>query len=591
MARSFGTTPFMYTVCPKCALTLVVTAADLRVAQGFVRCGRCSNVFNALARLSEERGTAAAGTASATLSQPAPPLPPAPAPEPSAADPEPVAEEDSIPDSALEFDPEATDVSKVFVEQRPDPQWSAATGKFKALFRKNQARTPTSTPQGTEPPRPPAALTGTGQSGTANRAAPTQSPQIGAARAAPTQAGQPGPARATPTQSAQPGAARATPTQSPQPGTARAAPTQPTPRQQQPTHVPPANPAAALSPSTPSDAAPQKIPTDEDLQFDIEVDAEFLAATTQLRPQSPAPAAGATSRVGGTQSGAAPDDEASPGIPASGTPSPVTADSPGSETPALVTAGTPAGETATPSSVGTAVPSAAAPPGTIRASPTPEGGVGSATLHRAPPRQPPRSPPLAPPQDVGIPVADELGDAQAAARARPSLTHGWGAGSAVLVLLLAVQIVNHYRHDLATHQSLYKPLTRLYAALGVPLVPRWNLGAYDVRQLGASADNSNSGQITVRASVKNTGKQPQPLPLLRVTLQDRFGNRIAGRDVPPKSYLPSAIPPASFLSAGQRIDAEMAFVDPGANAVGFEIDACLPEPGGSVACANDASTH
>ena len=45
----------MFTVCPKCALTLVVTAGDLRVAQGYVRCGRCSNVFNALSRLAEDR--------------------------------------------------------------------------------------------------------------------------------------------------------------------------------------------------------------------------------------------------------------------------------------------------------------------------------------------------------------------------------------------------------------------------------------------------------------------------------------------------------------------------------------------------------
>ncbi len=74
-----------------------------------------------------------------------------------------------------------------------------------------------------------------------------------------------------------------------------------------------------------------------------------------------------------------------------------------------------------------------------------------------------------------------------------------------------------------------------------------------------------------------------------MTLQDRFGNRIAARDVPPKAYLPSAIPASSFLSAGQRIDAEMAFVDPGTNAVGFEIDACLPAPGGSIACANDSA--
>src|SRR5579863_3317055 len=50
----------MFTLCPKCALTLVVTAADLRVAQGYVRCGRCSSVFNALARLTDERQAAAA---------------------------------------------------------------------------------------------------------------------------------------------------------------------------------------------------------------------------------------------------------------------------------------------------------------------------------------------------------------------------------------------------------------------------------------------------------------------------------------------------------------------------------------------------
>ena len=45
----------MFTVCPKCALTLTVTAADLRIAQGFVRCGQCTNVFNALLALSDER--------------------------------------------------------------------------------------------------------------------------------------------------------------------------------------------------------------------------------------------------------------------------------------------------------------------------------------------------------------------------------------------------------------------------------------------------------------------------------------------------------------------------------------------------------
>ncbi len=121
------------------------------------------------------------------------------------------------------------------------------------------------------------------------------------------------------------------------------------------------------------------------------------------------------------------------------------------------------------------------------------------------------------------------------------------------------------------------------------LAPHWDLRAYEVHQLGASVEPGSSGLITVRASVKNAAAQPQPLPVLRVTLQDRFGNRIAARDVAPPLYLPRATPSASaLLSVGQRIDAEMGFVDPGANAVGFEIDACLPASGGEVTCANYA---
>jgi hypothetical protein len=165
--------------------------------------------------------------------------------------------------------------------------------------------------------------------------------------------------------------------------------------------------------------------------------------------------------------------------------------------------------------------------------------------------------------------------------------HAWGAGATLAVLVLLAQIVNHYRDELATNPRFSRPLTTLYGSLGVQLVPHWDLRAYDVRQLGASADPAGSGLITVRASIKNAGHQAQPLPLLRVTLQDRFGNRIAARDVAPRFYVPHTMPDTSYLAGGQRIDAEMGFVDPGANAVGFEIDACLPARGGGVTCAND----
>ena len=161
-----------------------------------------------------------------------------------------------------------------------------------------------------------------------------------------------------------------------------------------------------------------------------------------------------------------------------------------------------------------------------------------------------------------------------AGRSRAGLA--WRLGAGALALALALQIVNHFRDALAANPALSGPLRSIYSAVGVRLAPHWNVRAYDVRQLGASVDGTTPGEIVVRASVKNSASDPQPLPLLRVTLQDRFGNRIAARDVPPRDYLPASVSSSSLLAAGSRVDATMVFVDPGPQAVGFEIDACLP---------------
>lgn len=77
----------MVTTCPNCRQQLAVTAGDLRVGQGYVRCGRCDKVFNALITLSEdspaptEPESVAHGTRSVpALEDPLPPLPGEPIP-------------------------------------------------------------------------------------------------------------------------------------------------------------------------------------------------------------------------------------------------------------------------------------------------------------------------------------------------------------------------------------------------------------------------------------------------------------------------------------------------------------------------------
>jgi predicted Zn finger-like uncharacterized protein len=423
----------MFTVCPKCALTLVVSAADLRVAQGYVRCGRCSNVFNAIVGLSDDRQKAAAQAAinapqrqapAPAAVAPPPPSRPAPPPQPEPepeieietddtattgesellyAEPEPL---DVLPESALEFNPASTDVSKVF-ESNDDER----SGTFETIVLRADEDEPLELVEPEEP-------------------APEE-----------------------------------------------------------------------------EEEAPEAPPEDQYVDNELRSLAARIDAQAAAAPKAPRPAAPPPRFVSESEQG-----------------------------PAARAAVTQTVATRQSARAAAAVAESLEPP----AKPAPD-----------------------------------------------AMTYVWPAAAVLALLLLATQVVHHYRHDLATNPRFNRTLTSLYAKLGVPLVPRWDLTSYEVRQLGASTGADTRGRLLVRASLKNSAAHSLPLPLLRVIVQDRYGNRIASRDVAPRGYVPGAVPESALLGAGQRIDAEMLFVDPGQQAVGFEIDACLPSPEGPITCAND----
>ncbi|HEX7416779.1 MAG TPA: DUF3426 domain-containing protein, partial [Steroidobacteraceae bacterium] len=160
----------------------------------------------------------------------------------------------------------------------------------------------------------------------------------------------------------------------------------------------------------------------------------------------------------------------------------------------------------------------------------------------------------------------------------------FSGGSVLLAALLLIQLLHHFRDELAAQPALHAVITGVYAAIGMPLLAHWDVDAYEVRQLGASAASA-PGRLLVGASLKNGAARAQPCPILRVTLQDRYGNRLAARDFDPREYL-DRLPQGGMLAGGQRIDTELALVDPGQNAVGFELDACLRSPGGALHCAS-----
>ena len=164
----------------------------------------------------------------------------------------------------------------------------------------------------------------------------------------------------------------------------------------------------------------------------------------------------------------------------------------------------------------------------------------------------------------------------------------WGVASVLLGLLFIAQVVHHYRQDLARNPRAGPPLISIYAALGVPLTPNWDLRAYDVQQWGIISDPNSPGTLRVRAGITNKGAFAQPYPLLKLVLEDRWGGEIGSREFEPREYLPANAAPNRMLLPRQAANAEITIVDPGEDAVGFHVDVCLRRES-SVACASEQS--
>jgi predicted Zn finger-like uncharacterized protein len=465
----------LFTVCPKCTLTLVVTTVDLRAGQGYVRCGRCANVFNALIALREgDPANGISDTAKRRLLETAPKsveparssgvaLDPTPEPEPEP-EPEPPPEPDAAteevveetpeeivlssegPESmdaetegaepSLEFDASATDVSDIFISPS-EAEHDTGSGSYEAV--------------------------------------------VLAEESAPQPAVEPEPAGET---------------------------------VDDPSH-------------TDTIAADDWSLLDDD---EPPADAESVIEESPYARQAVEPA------------------------PSSAQPDPPWVEEMFAEAEAQAEATTRRGRTtgrrASDFEVEEEVEAAPA-----KAPPTAPSDAAIAALHGAPVTRRPRWQYL--------------------------------SGVAVLVVALLFQVAHHNRQNLVLSPSLGPLMSAVYGWFGVTLMPRWDLTAYSVTLLGAKTEGAESTRLRVRLSLQNKSMRVQPLPLLRLTLQDRYGNAVATRDLEPQDYLPKRVADLRLLEPDQRIDTEVHVVDPGKAAEGYVIDACLRGEGGSVGCAND----
>ena len=155
--------------------------------------------------------------------------------------------------------------------------------------------------------------------------------------------------------------------------------------------------------------------------------------------------------------------------------------------------------------------------------------------------------------------------------------HRWAyrSGSVLLALVLVIQVLHFKRDELATRPMLNAAIQRTYAALGLPLWPTWDLRSYELRNSEAVADRSSRGALDILARIVVVGSDHVGLPMVRVTLRDRFGRPLGSRAFQPAEYLAGKPGPREPVPPGTMIPVEISLKDPGPDAQGFDVEVCV----------------
>jgi len=176
----------------------------------------------------------------------------------------------------------------------------------------------------------------------------------------------------------------------------------------------------------------------------------------------------------------------------------------------------------------------------------------------------------------------ETPPAELVARRPPALVRR--AGTITLLVLaagLVATAVHSQRGALMRSPAIAPLLERVYGVLGVPVAADWNVSGFRILESAAEIDGSGDLQVTLRFA--NEADFAQPCPVLRVSLEDRWGDEIGSRDLLPAEYLPADLA-GRRMSSGRETQGHATIRGTPPAAVGFRLDLCLPDAAGGMTC-------
>jgi len=178
--------------------------------------------------------------------------------------------------------------------------------------------------------------------------------------------------------------------------------------------------------------------------------------------------------------------------------------------------------------------------------------------------------------DKPEPMLDE--ELEALKAPKPSKkTFGWFLTSIFALLALGAQYLHQHRNQLAIHPSFGLPIQNLYSKLPLEIEPDWNLDAYSINASAVALNPLNTKQLVASFNLSNTALHAQIFPIIRLSLFNRWGERIAYKDLNVKDYSPQDFKEneRALLSARDRIQVKVVIEDPGSEAMDYNVEVCL----------------
>jgi predicted Zn finger-like uncharacterized protein len=148
----------------------------------------------------------------------------------------------------------------------------------------------------------------------------------------------------------------------------------------------------------------------------------------------------------------------------------------------------------------------------------------------------------------------------------------WGIGSLLLMFLFLGQTV-YFKHNELGQISQLRPWVAFFCkTVSCELDMQADIGQIELLGQDIRSHPKTKKALMVSATIINNAPFTQPYPGLRLSFSDMNGEKVAMRNFLPKDYLPSGYDVDEGMESNVPIQLELEIVDPGKNAVNFEFD-------------------